>query len=95
MGFEPPRYKILKHRPSPIIKPELPKPAEVVKLETFDRSITTVGGTKVYRMEIQKDGKLKLLGEVTAEGNIIPMNVSPKKDEPKSDDDAAPKKKVI
>ncbi len=80
---------------APQIKPDLPPPVVVEKLETFDRSYTTIKGTQVYRYEIQKDGKLRILGEVTAEGNLVPMANAPKKDEPKSDDDAAPGKKTI
>jgi Flp pilus assembly protein CpaB len=72
----------------PQVKPDMPKPVEIEKLETFDRTISTVRGARTLRYEIQKDGKWKLLGEVTGDGNVVPNTEKP-------GDEAAPSKKAI
>jgi pilus assembly protein CpaB len=60
--------------------PVLPEEPKKEKLATFDRTYTSPQGTKVYRYEIQKSGDLKILGEVTPDGSLIPFAAPEKKD---------------
>jgi len=65
---------------TPEAKPE-PTPEEpkkvVKKKATFDRNFITVKGTKTYRYEVQDDGDLKILGEVTPTGEVVPTADAP------------------
>ena len=50
-----------------------PAPVEEKKKPTFDQTIQGPSGGKVYRYEQQESGKLKLLGEVQADGSVTPV----------------------
>ncbi|CAN5427329.1 hypothetical protein BH11PLA2_BH11PLA2_11740 [soil metagenome] len=80
---------------APLLKAEPPKEPEKKKaLPTFDRSFTTPTGTKVYRYEVDAQGELRILGEVTTDGSLVPATNAPPPSKPKEEnkDETAPKK---
>jgi pilus assembly protein CpaB len=75
-------------KPVPMDEPKV----ESQKKPTIDRTISGASGTKVYRYELQDDGKYKLLGEVTVDGVVMPLTggampgAAPEKKKPAEDD---------